>query len=105
MPQFPVQPMSALGPCKVMLLPRKRIRRMAEDLTCGSAVTGNMEIRNLVQPYGMSVTASLGFKLAVGSSGSRGVFGSGFQAISTTLACSFRGAFNGQSHVAGIAAR
>src|ERR1017187_8325401 len=78
---------------------------MAEDLTCGSAVTGNKEIRNLVPPYGMRGTASLGFKLAVGSSGSRGVFGSGFQAISTTLACSFRGAFNGQSHVAGIAAR
>ena len=91
MPQFPVQPMSALGPCKVMLLPRNSIFRMAELFTSGSAVTGNMEMRNLVHPYGTSVTGSAGFRPATGTSGRRGAFGSGFQATSTSIGPQFQG--------------
>jgi hypothetical protein len=48
-----------------------------------AGVTGNMEMRNFVQPYGISVIRSVGFRLAAGRSGRRGAFGLGSQATST----------------------
>ncbi|OIP08250.1 MAG: hypothetical protein AUJ96_06280 [Armatimonadetes bacterium CG2_30_66_41] len=78
-----------------MLFPKNRMRRMSAGLTSGPAVTGNMERRNLVQPYGTRVTGSAGFWLVTGRSGSRGAAGSGFQSVSTALARSVSGALSG----------
>ena len=61
-----------------------------------------MEIRNFVQPYGMSVIFSDGFCLTNCRSGSRGDPGAGFQSMATELTFNFSGDASGQFQRTGI---